>query len=107
MLVTQLLAESKELISDPNHWTKERLARDDIGHPVLPSDERACRWCIIGALYHVAGKYGLHGDTLQEAIDAMEEATGDSIISVYNDRHNHEEVLELFDKAIGNLKNHE
>jgi hypothetical protein len=54
-----------KLLSDPSKWTKETLARDIHGKPVLPCEKTAVSWCVNGALMKV---YGLdHTKTLRWA----------------------------------------
>lgn len=48
-LVAELEAV-KELLSDRKRWTKGEFARDKYSHPLDDAaDERACRWCVLGA----------------------------------------------------------
>ena len=38
------------MISAPGAWTRDVSARDDAGRQVSPVSERACSWCLTGAL---------------------------------------------------------
>lgn len=35
----------------PERWTKRALARDAYGHEVRPTDDEACKVCMMGAIY--------------------------------------------------------
>lgn len=43
------LARIRERLSPPRAWTREAMARDESGRPVMPSSPAACRWCLVGA----------------------------------------------------------
>jgi hypothetical protein len=40
----------KELLKDPSAWTQGVYARDAAGARVDPQDEKACRFCLLGAV---------------------------------------------------------
>lgn len=46
----EILACAKDLLSDPDRWTKGSMAVDRLGYRVSPNSESACRWCLAGAL---------------------------------------------------------
>ena len=95
----QILVEARELLSVPERWTKDEYARDPSGEAVMPLSERAVCWCTIGAMYRIAGA---HGDELRKAKRALERATQDGAIAVFNDdpSRTHAEILAAFDRAI-------
>lgn len=43
----------RELLSDPDRWTKKAMAVDGAGCPVVLYSPEACRWCLLGAMLHV------------------------------------------------------
>jgi hypothetical protein len=99
--LTLLLA--RVLISGPDCWTTDVLARDRTGCPVSPLDDSAVSWCARGAVYRVVG-----GDigAFQSAIRVLEESSqalyGASICAV-NDgppAFAHASVLGAFDHAV-------
>ena len=110
-----VLIEARKLIEDPEHWLQGQYAATDKSLPVHPKDEKAVRFCSVGAVVHL-----LPPDTLPEAevrqhsvavrtLDPVwftrEKARrvllhGDRCIAQYNDTHTHEEVLAVWDLAI-------
>ena len=101
MTAKEVLIDAKNLISDPNNWLRTALACDKEGFPVDPEDKNACKWCASGALLKVA-----HGEPLDKAVDLLLRVLdvsltqADVAIPIFNDNSTHEEVMELFDKAI-------
>jgi hypothetical protein len=67
----QLLRRASQLVAERGGWTKSKLARDRHSKPVSPSDERAVRFCVGGALLRaVSERFGVGfrvGD--QEALE--------------------------------------
>lgn len=100
-----ILTKARELISDPNHWTKNTFARDHHGNFSDPKSPNTTCWCSLGAL-----KKYTSTDSREyfEAVNQLEEALleltnyGWTSIAAFNDAHTHEQVLEIFDKAIEN-----
>ena len=91
--------KAHELLSDPNKWTKDVLARRHDGSPVPPTSPAACSFCIVGALYHCypseqAMKIWIKLD--EEFYDKNDEKG----IGDWNDdpSRTHEEVVELLKK---------
>ena len=41
----------KELLKNPEKWTKGACARDMRGKPVRVNDPTACCWCLVGAAF--------------------------------------------------------
>ncbi len=102
------LTEARELISDPENWTKGAFARDEHGSEVDPWDTEATCWCAWGALKHVYDGVPTMGyvGAYHPAIKALAEAAGHWVAG-FNDDSNHHEVLAVFDKAISNCKEEE
>lgn len=48
------LKATRELISDPAHWTTKVSARNAQGVHVLPLDPTATCFCVLGAIFRVA-----------------------------------------------------
>ena len=51
--VRTFVANVRELVGDPEKWTQGALARDAQGRKVITEEGSACRFCILGAMYHV------------------------------------------------------
>ena len=107
MSAKEILVAARELLSDPDHWTKLVLAKTVNNEPKEPTDPEAVCWCSIGALYKVTGISVSLPDSSATIVYAaqrkLEEALGNDLgIDEFNDCSEHKEVLELFDKAIQN-----
>lgn len=107
MKVSELLKSSKELIIDPTHWTQKYLARDQNGKSTNYAGEDAVCWCSLGAVEkitidvfgseYLVARYNARN----AAIDCLNMASnGCGCITTFNDEHTHEEVIDMFDKAI-------
>ena len=95
--IKQLLIAARALIEKPEHWTQEVHARDSAGNKVSPNSSKAVCFCAHGALVRVFNKtYGLEEE---KATAYLKKQTGTAIWT-FNDSHTHEEVLNVFDKAI-------
>jgi hypothetical protein len=62
----------KDILTDESRWTQGALARDERGEPCEPGDDRARRWCVLGALCRVAADDA----AINAAIDAVGQAVG-------------------------------
>ena len=94
MSVKQELIKAKALIADPKNWTQSCLARNAGDMFVNVNDPSACKFCALGAL-RKAGT--------QSAYMALADAAfklGFKGIVALNDHGLHEDVMEMFDKAI-------
>lgn len=89
----------KELLSDESKWTIKTYARDKDGNLVAPESEKACKFCLSGAIRRC------YGDNQVEARSklhiAIHEITGQhSSLPRFNDRSDFQtirQVLELAD----------
>lgn len=55
-LYVKWLKEIQKLLSKPDRWTKEALARDSMGRTVSPTAPSATCWCLSGAVDKVLSK---------------------------------------------------
>lgn len=46
----ETLIKAKELISDPSKWIKKVSALDNKGRGINPTDDNACKFCMLGAI---------------------------------------------------------
>lgn len=70
-----ILTRARELIADPEHWTKHTLARNPDGKPISPFNPAATCWCAEGALVRAVAEHTNQLDELasmyeDEAIEA-------------------------------------
>ena len=97
----KLIMDMKELISTPEKWTKGTEARDKNGNICSYSD--AVCFCTLGAFEMVVNEQNITGidrDTIFDYIAATIKKLGYHSITYFNDNHTHEDVMNLFDKAI-------
>lgn len=93
MKTSEILIKAKEVITDPKNWTQGKFARNALGKTACPTDFDAVCFCSLGALKRIGKSSSFH---LQLRLN---EAVGGSIVD-YNDSHTHEQVMEVWDKAI-------
>jgi hypothetical protein len=78
-----------DILTDPSCWTQEAFARDKDGELCRPCNDRAEKWCVLGALMRAYG----YGAAMDNAIRALSQVIpsldGDSIsgedIAAWND----------------------
>lgn len=93
----EVLKAAREIISAPEHWCQGATARDADGVKTYPADPDACRWCAYGALLKAAGNFRAADDGPLLLAAQLPRGVG---IGVFNDSHEHAEVIAVFDKAI-------
>lgn len=96
---TELLTAARNLIRDKGHC-KGRMATDCDGNQVRVSSERACRFCMIGALANRSRE----GDSvmlMNDAVMVLCFVTGRTVSAANDDpRTTVADVMAWFDKAI-------
>ena len=115
----EFLIRARNLIAKPESWTKGYLSRDAQGLVPFTENDAVC-WCAVGALQHTYIRHNDLGDSISEALDALDHQirvqirvrggsdAGDLIstsISIFNDlaTTTHQDVLDLFDGAISRM----
>lgn len=93
MKSSEILRAAKKLIENENNWIKGAFALDDEDNEVLGNDKKACKFCSLGALQCVQNTRELPSLYLRDAANTTS-------VSRFNDDHSHQEVMEMFDKAI-------
>ena len=97
MTTAEVLQKARDLIADESRWTHGWFARDEDGYEVQPNEPSACKWCALGAVYHVLDSEEAPIDDEPEAVRALYRG----VIPVeVNDIAGHAAVLALFDEAI-------
>lgn len=98
MKPSEILEQAKELIGEPERWTKFQLAVDASGFPVYPDSPTAVKYCAVGAIDKVCG---LTDYAVEHYLDKAAEHWGDySYGPDVNNKGNHLNALLLFDVAI-------
>jgi hypothetical protein len=103
MTTLEILKAARDLISDPEHWTKRANARDSYGEIIGCSQPEAVRWCAYGALNKVS-----RGDsaTIRKAYDylmGVNNFQGTTLEGI-NDVWGHMRIISAFDAAIARLE---
>jgi hypothetical protein len=95
--VKALLKKAKKKIE--KGWCQGAMARDIDGQAVGCMTEEAASFCIYGAVISSME----NGDYYVESIQLLWSIANENLVS-YNDRSSKEQVLQLFDLAIGSCK---
>lgn len=100
--VCEILKKARELITDPEHWTRDTYARDAEGEYCNMNSPRAAKFCALGAIRRVSNSMSLGylDSDARVAMDMLARKIGGPSIAQFNDHHTHEEVLAKFDGAI-------
>ena len=100
----QVLINARALIADPDHWTRNVLARNAADHSVHWSDPFATKWCAMGAIYRSA--YELVGNEKEATRIGKDVAKRVAPIwfcrslMTINDMRGHAAILVKFDRAL-------
>ena len=100
METKEVLQKAKKLILDPENWTQGVSARDKDDKSASPNSKAAISWCALGAIAAVDNSAVSHRGAYRKLLDV----SGVGYIGSFNDSHSHEEVLDLFDRAISLCK---
>ncbi len=94
-----------ELLRDPNRWTKGWFARDEFDNKCGANESVACKFCIIGAMRHVAGVS--YYDITLSCLNLLYKSANTMYISNLNDsaETTHADILTLLTKTIKELEN--
>jgi hypothetical protein len=112
----QILRAARARISARERWTDGVLAMDAEYCEVTPRNSRAVAWCAIGTLdaemQGMAHREKLRIRKLLAESVPLEERDDDEItqenaydiVTTYNDAHEHQDALRLFDRTIKRLE---
>lgn len=100
MTTLEVLRKAREVIANPEHWTRGAYAKDVNGNEVNFAGKTACKFCAAGAIFRAHG-----GNYAIQALTAELPKTSNTVIT-FNDwsRRKHSEVLALYDRAIATLE---
>lgn len=98
------LEAARALIATRRTWTRDAAARDREGRRVRAMNAEAVRFCALGALVRIDGRFE---DRAEELLDlASKELFGEPDVVAVNDdpnvseRTSHQRVLRIYDRAI-------
>jgi len=94
----EILKAARDLIAKPENWTVGGLARNTDGVFVSVDSCDAVCFCALGAV----DKISESPEDRNAAYEALRDSLGEGrrMVATFNDEHTHEEVLDLFSKAI-------
>lgn len=96
---SEILIAARAKIEKLEHWTQGAFARDIVGSALRDGFAKsAVCFCSMGA---VEAAVGIHGKVVDDAVYLLYRAYDQCYaVEAFNDSHSHQEVLEMFDKAI-------
>lgn len=99
----------RDVLSNPERWTKEFFALDEHGDDVPPLDPSAQCWCLAGAVVKVCGgrvkRYPKAMAALVRTVGETDGFVAWARVTRFNDRSTHADVLALLDETIRRLRN--
>lgn len=100
------LIEEKELLSNPAHWTKGDLARDENGVTIDPYSNKAICWCQAGAEMKIRAN-NWHNITVFTIKDIVARTMSHNSAVLFNDDPNttHDDLMKFYDECIILAKN--
>lgn len=106
--ISEILTETRDLLSDESKWTKGRAAKDVNGESVPVYDERAVCWCLIGGLMKVLADNRITNEGWDLAYNGARQAIASAIhhstgsVAIWNDEdyRKHSEVISALNNAI-------
>lgn len=81
----------RELFSDDKSWCQKSLALTKYGNPTDPWSDKACRWCLYGAIIKIYGNN--MSPILQKVRKYLEDKK--TTITFFNDQNNYKDVMVL------------
>jgi hypothetical protein len=103
----QIVARAREIIVEPEHWLQGELAIAADRMSVDPTDPRAERFCVVGALrraaHEIAPAEKTLADRVQDAIETyvhLHHPALDDSLEDLNDDGDHATVVRLFDEFL-------
>ena len=99
----QIITDTKQLLSDPERWTKNTSARDVNGNMVAAKDDAARCWCLFGAVRVSTDNFGEAISVTNILCDYL--PYGYMFLTNFNDapETTHGDVIGVLDKALGTI----
>ena len=97
----RILRAARDLIKDKSRWTTMAMARDEHGHPCSARDERAVKFCSLGAIDVVSTRQLAARKFLDYAALKMGRRSPSNVNDFARGKYNrYTNVMEMFDRAI-------
>lgn len=109
MKISQVLTETRDLLSDESRWAQGMAAQDESGFGVSVADKNACRWCLAGGIMKVLSDNDLTGEVWDYHYSSARKAlaqtigyAGNASIALWNDEdeRKHSEVISALNATI-------
>lgn len=110
----EVLKRTRVILSDPKAWTQDFFARDKHGRECSPNSERACQWCLFGAVRRASfddicqnGGYDQHvGETSVKVVKLIEGYLNGYHPPSWNDaaERTHSDVTAMLDGLISKME---
>ena len=96
----QIITNTKQLLSDPERWTKNTSARDVNGNMVAAKDDAARCWCFFGAVRVSTDNFGEAISVASILCDYLPDDHWS--LPHFNDsrKTKHEDVIGVLDRAL-------
>jgi len=88
---------ARKLLRDPKNWNKGHYSVDKNGKKVLSSDPSAVRWCALTA----CNLFARERDHCRKELSLAAKQMGFLSITHLNEHGTHEQLIKMFDLAIG------
>lgn len=95
MIVSGVLNDALRKIEKPENWCQGRSALDSNFQNVAPDSDKACRWCMGGAIQGSCSTLSQY-NTVTDWIVVSKSIS----IAHFNDNHTHTEVIKLMKQLI-------
>lgn len=91
----------KELLSDPERWTKNWYAHDAQGGSINAQNREAACWCMLGAIIRVYGHGEMATTARHRLRDVIKKHYGEFDVARINDRESttHADVMNILEMA--------
>jgi hypothetical protein len=96
MSAAAVLKDALAIIDVPHRWAQRDIAFDRQGNQVKPLDEKACRFCMVGAIQRLQPS----SDDYGAAIMILRKACGGLSIFQFNDQCGHKTMTKVMRRAI-------
>lgn len=104
MDTVQILKDARALIADEKNWMQGEYVGTQSGNILCAGDPAADCFCSIGAIAHTTKELVLynveHSKPALILLSCIDDEQTSYSVAAFNDAHEHEEVLALFDRAI-------
>lgn len=99
----QVLLDTRNLLSEHDRWNQGTFAVTADGQSTNPTDQEACRWCLLGAMARCSSDLGIIPPQLLRFVEGMMHFVyGDQFATIgeMNDYIDHQSLINFVDQCI-------